>query len=164
MEQLATSGAPLGLTSSDIMPKILGLDYGEKRVGVAVSDPDGIIAMAHSVFDRDGGSGKALIEEIARICRETGVEKVVVGLPINMNGTKGPMAEKIEAFAGNLAGALGIAVEKWDERLSTSMAERTLLEADMSRAKRKKVRDKMSAQVILQGYLDAANERSLQGE
>jgi putative Holliday junction resolvase len=141
------------------MSKILGLDYGEKRVGVAVSDPDGVIAMAHSVFDRDGGSGKALIEEIVKICRETGVEKVVVGLPINMNGTKGPMAEKIEAFAANLAGAVGLPVEKWDERLSTSMAERTLLEADMSRSKRKKVRDKMSAQVILQGYLDAANER-----
>jgi putative Holliday junction resolvase len=146
------------------MAKILGLDYGEKRVGVAVSDPDGVIAMAHSVFDRDGGSGKALIEEIVRICRETGVEKVVVGLPINMNGTKGPMAEKIEAFAANLTGAVGLPVEKWDERLSTSMAERTLLEADMSRSKRKKVRDKMSAQVILQGYLDAANERSVQGE
>jgi putative holliday junction resolvase len=146
------------------MGKILGLDYGEKRLGVAVSDPDGIIAMAHSVFDRDGGSGKALIEEIVRICRETGVEKVVVGLPINMNGTKGPMAEKIEAFAGKLATAVGLAVEKWDERLSTSMAERTLLEADMSRSKRKKVRDKMSAQVILQGYLDAANERRSAGE
>jgi putative Holliday junction resolvase len=141
------------------MGKILGLDYGEKRVGVAVSDPDGIIAMAHSVFDRDGGSGKALIEEIGRICRETGVEKVVIGLPINMNGTKGPMAEKIESFAEKLAAAVGLVVEKWDERLSTSMAERTLLEADMSRSKRKKVRDKMSAQVILQGYLDAVNER-----
>jgi putative holliday junction resolvase len=146
------------------MAKILGLDYGEKRVGVAVSDPDGVFAMAHSVFNRDGGSGKALIEEIVRICHETAVEKVVVGLPINMNGTKGPMSEKIEAFAANLARAVGLPVEKWDERLSTSMAERTLLEADMSRARRKQVRDKMSAQVILQGYLDAANERRSIGE
>ncbi len=133
----------------------MGLDYGEKRVGVAVSDPDGIIAMPYYVIDVT--SEKKLLDEIKRVCEETDTEMIVVGLPINMNGTMGPMAEKVGRFVEKLAELTELPVEKWDERLSTSMAERSLLEGDMSREKRKKVRDMISAQIILQNYLDKTN-------
>jgi putative holliday junction resolvase len=133
----------------------MGLDYGEKRVGVAVSDPDGIIAMPYYVIEVTGE--KALLAEIKKVCEATNAEAIVVGLPINMNGTAGPMAEKVGKFVEKLAELTDLPVEKWDERLTTSMAERSLLEADMSRAKRKKVRDMISAQIILQSYLDMTN-------
>lgn len=132
---------------------ILALDYGEKRLGFAVSDPDGVIAMPLRVVEAH--NEKLAIDAVRRICEETDADKLVVGLPLNMNGTKGPMAAKVKAFADNLSKQISIPIEKWDERLSTSAAERVLLDADMSRRKRKKVRDKLAAQVILQGYLDA---------
>jgi putative Holliday junction resolvase len=80
---------------------------------------------------------------------------IVVGLPLNMNGTPGPMSQKVDAFVAKLRERMGVPVITWDERLSTMMAERVLLEADMSRRRRKAVRDKVAAQVILQGFLDS---------
>jgi putative Holliday junction resolvase len=82
------------------------------------------------------------------------VSAVVVGLPLNMNGTRGPMVDRVERFVAELTEAVGLPVVTYDERLSSAMVERTLLDADMSRSKRKGVRDKLAAQVILQGYLD----------
>lgn len=137
------------------MPRILGLDYGERRLGFAVSDHDGIIAMPLRVVELRHET--QALEEVRRICEETDAEKLVVGLPFNMDGTKGPMAVKIESFIKQLTQLISIPVEKWDERLSTSAAERVLVEADISRRKRKAVRDKIAAHVILQGYLDAMN-------
>lgn len=137
------------------MSRVLGIDYGERRLGFAVSDSDGIIAMPLRVVELR--TDTQAFEEIRRICKETGAEKIVVGLPLNMNGTKGPIAAKVESFVEQLTKLLDIPVEKWDERLSTSAAERVLLEADISRRKRKAVRDKLAAQIILQGYLDAIN-------
>jgi len=133
--------------------RILALDYGERRLGFAVSDSESTIAFPLRVVDvksRDHAR-----EEVRRLCIETEAERLLVGLPLNMDGTKGPMAQKVEAFIESVREFLDIPVETWDERLSTNIAERVLLEGDLSRRKRKKLRDKLAAQVILQGYLDA---------
>ena len=133
--------------------RILALDYGERRLGFAVSDPDGIIAMPLTV--EEVNNEEESIAAVKRLCEETEAEKLVIGLPLNMDGSKGFMAEKVEGIADRLRGQLSISIELRDERLSTREVEGVLLAADMSRAKRKKVRDKLAAQVILQGYLDS---------
>ncbi len=111
-------------------------------------------------------SSKAACAAVREACAETDAEMVVVGMPLNMNGSHGLMAETVSAFVRKLSAQLSIPVATWDERLSTSLVERVLIEADMSRAKRKRVRDKLAAQVILQGYLDSRcsePDASLQG-
>lgn len=133
--------------------RVLGVDYGEKRLGLAVSDPGGLIALALDTVQVE--NRRQALAAVVAACRETEAEQVVVGLPLNMDGTRGPMADKADAFADALGRAAGLPVATWDERLSTAAAERVLLEADLSRRKRKKVRDRVAAQVILQGYLDA---------
>jgi len=138
--------------------RILGIDHGERRIGLAVSDPDGIVATALRTVAVKSPADALLAVKTA--CRETEAVLIVVGLPVNMNGTKGPMAEKVQAFAKSASEATGLPVEVSDERLSTALIERSLLEADMSRAKRKGVRDKLAAQIILQGYLDLRNVRA----
>lgn len=134
------------------MGRILGIDYGTKRVGLAISDPLGMLSTPLSI--ETVGSMEDAIKTVCRIARERAVEKIVVGMPINMNGTMGPIAMEVTRFVELLKPACGIAVETIDERLSTSMVERVLLDADLSRGRRKEVRDKLAAQVILQGYLD----------
>lgn len=132
--------------------RIMGLDVGDKRIGVAISDPMGWTAQPHTVLHRTNPA-----HDFARLseqCREWQIEKLVVGLPLNMNGSVGPRAQLVREFAEQLSAVTGIEVEYWDERLSTKSAERTLLEADMSRRKRKGVVDKLAAVYILQGYLD----------
>lgn len=130
-----------------------GLDVGDKTIGVAVADELGWMAQGLEVIRR-----KNLQLDLARlqeIAKEWNVGTWVVGMPRNMNGTYGPRAELTRTFIAQLEEATGLPVETWDERLTTVAATRTLLEADVSRAKRAKVIDKMAAQVILQGYLDA---------
>jgi putative Holliday junction resolvase len=128
---------------------------------VALSDELGWTAQGLEVIRR-----KSLEEDLARlreIARRYDVERWVVGMPRNMNGTYGPRAEETRRFMDALSERLGLPVEAWDERMTTMAAERVLLEADLSRAKRKKVIDKMAAAVILQGYLDAQSIRRGQG-
>ena len=137
--------------------RILGIDYGEKRVGLAISDPSG--SMALTLRTLEVSDENDAVRQIADACKEIEAEKVIVGLPLNMNGTRGPMAEKVTAFVGRLSGRVLIPVETIDERLSTSAVERALVAADVSRAKRKNLRDKLAAQIILQGYLDMASLR-----
>jgi putative Holliday junction resolvase len=132
--------------------RVLGIDYGEKRVGFAVSDPSGFLSLALRMAEVRSESD--ILRQVAEICREVEAERVVVGLPLNMDGTRGPMAEKVNGFVGRLSETLSIPVETFDERLSSSAVERSLIEADVSRAKRKNLRDKLAAQIILQGYLD----------
>lgn len=130
-----------------------GLDVGDKTIGVAVADELGWMAQGLEVIRR-----KNLQLDLARlqeIAKQWNVGLWVVGMPRNMNGTYGPRAELTRTFIAELETATGLPVETWDERLTTVAATRTLLEADVSRAKRAKVIDKMAAQVILQGYLDA---------
>lgn len=136
--------------------RILGLDFGQKTIGVAVCDPFGWTAQGVEIIRREEENNlKKSIERIKAICKEYEVESIVLGYPKNMNNTIGERAEKTEAFKNRLEKELELPVTLWDERLSTVAAERGLLEADLSRAKRKKVIDKMAAIFILQGYLDS---------
>jgi len=135
------------------VPRILGIDYGERRVGFAVSDPAGVMATPLRIAEVR--SDREAVDEVRRACADTEAERVVIGLPLTLKGERGPMAAKVEAFGRAVAAALGLPVEFWDERFSTATVERTLLDADMSRRRRKEVRDKLAAQVTLQCYLDA---------
>lgn len=138
--------------------RIMGLDLGDKKIGVALSDPLGWTAQGLEVIPSTGSASED-IKKIKEIARQYGVERVVVGLPRNMDGSPGPRAEMARDFAGRLAKALGLPVEMWDERLTTAAAERLLIEADLSRARRRQVIDKMAAALILQSYLDARGRK-----
>ncbi len=133
--------------------RIMGLDVGDKTIGVAVSDLMGITAQGVKTVKRVGK--KKDIEELKAIIKERQVTKIVSGLPKNMNGTLGPQGEKVIKFCELLEEETKIKIEYWDERLSTVAAERSLIEADVRREKRKKVIDMLAAVIILQGYLDS---------
>lgn len=131
----------------------MGLDYGDRRIGVALSDELGWTAQGHTMIERRKPEDD--LEKIRQIALEYQVTEIVVGLPKNMNGTIGPRGELAQAFAAELHGRLSLPVHLWDERLTTVAAEKTLVAADVSRKKRKLVIDKMAAALILQGYMDA---------
>lgn len=137
--------------------RLMGLDYGDRNIGVAVSDAFRWTAQGNCVIERrrDGGE----LDRIADLVKEHEVSEIVVGLPKNMNGTIGPRGEISIAFAEQIQQKLNIPVHLWDERLTTVAAERTLIEADVSRKKRKLVIDKMAATLILQNYLDSKAKR-----
>lgn len=140
--------------------RILGLDVGDKTIGVAVSDELGLTAQGVEVVRRT--SPDADFRRLTEIVTAYGVDTIVVGLPKNMNGTIGPRGEAMQRFAAEVAAAFpALAVKLWDERLSTVAAERTLLEADVSRRRRRQVIDKMAAVFILQGYLDSLPAQKL---
>ena len=134
------------------MERILGLDLGSKNIGIALSDPLKITSQGLTTLKRISRAKD--LSQLRELVREHDVREVVVGLPLNMDGSLGPQAEKVTREAERLRSELGIPVILWDERLTTVEAERTLLQADVSRSKRKKVIDKLAAQIILQGYLD----------
>lgn len=134
--------------------KIIGLDVGSKTIGVAVSDALGWTAQGLTTVYWDESDIHSADQEIKKIIETHEIGKAIVGLPKNMNGTIGERGEASKRYAEHLEEIHGIPTEMWDERLSTIAAERVLLEADMSRKKRKKVIDKMAAVMILQGYLD----------
>lgn len=135
------------------MPRWIGVDYGEKRIGIAVSDPDGWLASPHGVLDV--AHAEEAVQKVADLCRTLGVAGVVVGLPLNMDGSKGPAAQKAEAFARALSKAAAIPVRLWDERLSSKSAHDLLLQAGMRNEKRRGLVDKIAAQMVLQSFLDA---------
>ncbi|MBI2067807.1 MAG: Holliday junction resolvase RuvX [Deltaproteobacteria bacterium] len=132
--------------------RILALDMGSKTIGVALSDPLGWTAQGLKTVLRRGKESD--YKTIVDLVKEWEVDEILIGLPINMNGTEGPQAEKVRAFASELGRHIEVPITFWDERLSTAGAERSLLEADLSRERRKEVIDKMAAAFILQGYLD----------
>jgi putative Holliday junction resolvase len=133
--------------------RIGGLDVGDRRIGVAISDEYGWTAQGVNVVHRTqlDKDLEALRTALAPFAPTT----IVIGLPKNMNGSLGPQAQKVLAFARQVEEVLAVPIVMWDERLSTVGAERVLLEADLSRAKRRKVIDKVAAVFILQGYLDS---------
>ncbi|RJX27983.1 MAG: Holliday junction resolvase RuvX [Dethiobacter sp.] len=131
--------------------RILCLDIGEKRIGVAVSDPLGITAQGLEVIQRQSISKD--LQKIRQLLKDYEAEEIVLGFPRNMDGTVGEKAREILQFKERLAGSISIPVTTWDERLTTVAAQRTLLEADVSRKGRKKVVDKLAAVLILEGYL-----------
>jgi putative pre-16S rRNA nuclease len=133
--------------------RTLGLDVGTKTIGVAVSDGLGLTAQAITTIRRT--NMKADLAALSELAREHEASRLVVGLPLNMDGSEGPRAEASRKFAEVAGKELDLPVEFWDERLSTVAAERTLLEADLTRARRRQVIDQVAAQFILQGWLDA---------
>jgi putative Holliday junction resolvase len=137
--------------------RIMGLDVGSKTVGVSMSDAFGWTAQGLKTIAINEEEGQFGFEQIGSLIEEYEVDKVVVGLPKNMNGTIGPRGEASQYYAEELRKRFGVQAILWDERLTTVAAERVLLEADVSRKKRKKVIDKMAASMILQGYLDSQN-------
>lgn len=141
--------------------RMLGLDVGDRTIGVAVSDPTGLIASPVETIKKE--SNKQSIGRIVELIIETESEKLVVGLPKNMNGSIGPQGEKTITFVKQLEKKIKysdrlknkeIEIVMWDERLTTKAAQRTLIESDMRREKRKEVIDQLAAVYILQGYLD----------
>ena len=146
LEELATT-LPRGAA-------LLGLDVGAKTVGLALSDRALIVATPFTTLRR--GKFAADAERLGAIVAEHGVGGLVVGLPVNMDGSEGPACQSVRQFAANLEAAfeVDIAIAFWDERLSTAAVERTLIEADVSRKRRRQVIDKMAAAYILQGALD----------
>ncbi len=133
--------------------RVMGVDYGEARIGIALSDPLLITAQTFEVIDRRKVSRP--LERIAQIAVEQDVELIVVGLPINMNGTMGERVSRTKEFARELEELTGIQVKWMDERLSTVRAEQILIEGEVRRQRRKGVVDKVAAALILQTYLDA---------
>lgn len=132
--------------------RIMALDVGSRTIGIACSDAllmtaQGIETIRRTSIEND-------FKRLSELISEYEVHELVVGMPKNMNGTKGERAEKTEEFVGKMKEVIDLPITFWDERLSTVMAERQLIAADVSRKKRKDVIDKMAAVVILQGYLD----------
>jgi len=133
--------------------RILGLDVGTKRIGVSLSD--GLLITAQGLDTVYRQDLKSDLEVICNIVRTNDVTEIVAGLPLNMNGTYSLKTKEVVAFIDRLAEVAGVPVKTWDERLTTVQAERALLEADISRAKRRRAVDKLAAQMILQSYLDS---------
>lgn len=133
--------------------RILALDLGEKRIGIAVSDKLNVIAQGLETIERKGTEDT--LNKIKTLIEQYDVSRVVIGMPFNMNGTKGAGARVSEEFTALLKKATSVSVEVVDERLTTVQGERVLLEADISRKKRKALIDKIAAQLILQTYLDS---------
>ncbi len=132
--------------------RLIGLDLGTKTIGVAVSDVDRCVATALETIKRSRFRDDAA--RMAGIIADYGVGGIVIGLPLNMDGSEGPRAQSSRAYARNLAAATGLPILLWDERLSTVAAERALIAADTSRKRRAATIDKVAAAYILQGVLD----------
>lgn len=132
--------------------RVMGLDVGDVRTGVAISDPMGIVASPHSVIPVKGIAADC--DEVARLAKEQEVVEIVVGLPLDRNGEIGPQAKKVQQFLERLRAMVSVPVVTQDERYSSASAERALIAADVSRKGRKKLVDKVAAQQILQLYLD----------
>ncbi len=133
--------------------RILGIDYGDARIGLAISDEMRILATALEPYKPQ--SMRKSIDYISEFAKNGDVDLIVVGLPLNMNGTEGPQANKVRTFADNLKKVSGIEVVMQDERLTTMYVERSFEETGVKKSKRKSLVDSASAQVILQNYMDS---------
>ena len=131
--------------------RLLGLDVGGKRIGVAVSDEMGIIASPAAMVLRSATSGRELHDHVTRL----GAVRLIVGLPVGMSGREGPQAKDVRDFIDSIVTDVGLPVDYWDERLTTSIAEKYLIASGSRREKRKQEVDAVAAAIILQGYLDS---------
>ncbi len=134
------------------MTRILGIDVGTVRIGVALSDPLGLTAQPHEVILRKKVDPFA---RIAALVAEHEVERVVVGYPLQLDGEVGPAARSVDAFIAELEKGVHVPVERWDERLTTAAAERSMIEGGARRERRRESIDKVAAALLLQSYLDA---------
>jgi putative Holliday junction resolvase len=140
-------------TEVSIVARILAVDYGEKRIGLAVSDELGITASPLMTLVRR--SDDETVRQIAQLASKLRVTQIVVGLPRRTDAQEGEMERKVKAFAEKLRQAVSVPVVLFDERFTTRIAEQVLLEADLSRRKRKQVRDRLAAVILLQSFLEA---------
>lgn len=139
--------------------RILGMDAGEKRIGLAISDELGLTAQPLPTVVR-----KNLKEDLAAlksIIAEQGIDEVIVGWPLNLNGSESPQTKLVFDFLELLKKNFNLPIKTWDERLSSLTVERTLIKADITRRRRRQLRDKLSAQVILQSYLDSLRNKNV---
>ncbi|MEA1870795.1 MAG: Holliday junction resolvase RuvX [Candidatus Bipolaricaulota bacterium] len=133
--------------------RTLGIDYGRRRLGLAISDEGGILASPLPVYERQGE--KKDLTFLSNLASEREAGRIVLGLPLNMDGSSGEMADEVVAFAEALREESGLPVVTFDERLTSVEAERVLVQANLSRKRRKGLRDSLSAVLILQGYLES---------
>jgi putative holliday junction resolvase len=129
--------------------RLLGLDYGKKRIGLALSDPMGWSAQPIGFLLNDS----KILDQLSALVRKHDVSEVVLGYPLSLSGKEGESAKEVAAFAKKLEAAIGIPVHLWDERFTTSEAENLLISGDVRREKRKEVRDSIAASLILQGFM-----------
>ncbi len=142
------------------MGRILGIDYGRRRIGLAISDVGEALASPLTTLEANGNAEDDA-RKVVEVADAEDATAFVVGLPLNMDGTEGPQAKLTRAFGARLErGAPGRPVTFWDERLSSFAADQLLAQADLTRAKRKKRRDPIAAQVVLQAYLDARGDKT----
>ena len=132
--------------------RILGVDFGEKRIGLAVSDPMGMIA--HGLQTMENKGKKNVLIAFQKVCKEQEVTEIVIGLPRNMNGSFGPKAKEIQELVPELEKALNLPVVTWDERLTSREAGRLMIEQGLSREKQRQNSDRLAATLILQNYLE----------
>lgn len=133
--------------------RVLAIDHGSKRMGIALSDPSGIIAQPLEFIPAEPFS--KLLERLKELIREKQVELILVGMPRNMDGTYGPAAQKVQEFVGALKEAVAIPIKTWDERLTSTQANRFLIEGNVRRQDRKQKVDKAAAAILLQSFLDS---------
>jgi putative Holliday junction resolvase len=133
--------------------RLMGLDVGEKTIGLAISDSDFRVATPVDTIRRTKFAADAA--RLAQLIGERGVGGLIIGLPVNMDGSEGPRCQSVRQFAANLLQRMALPIAFWDERLSTAAVTRVMLEADVTRARRARAVDKMAAAYILQGALDA---------
>ena len=143
--------------TTEHLGRVIGIDLGAKRIGVAVTDALGMAAFPHATIARHGGQRD--LDAIAAVVREVQAERVVLGLPLSPEGEVGRAAKSAQTFAERLRAALSVPVELVDESFSTVEAEEVLLAADLSRARRREVIDKLAAAVILRRWLDTQPAR-----
>lgn len=140
------------------MARLLGVDLGTRRIGLALSDTRGTIASPAGVLSSSGSPEKDARQVLVRAAQH-GASGIVVGLPVNMDGSEGPQARNARQFAALLRASGSLPVELWDERLTSFQADEHLLAAELSRSARKRRRDAIAAQVMLQSFLDARRDR-----
>jgi putative Holliday junction resolvase len=143
--------------------RILGVDYGSKRIGLALSDDDRRMALAHSTVER-GGDDRRAVEAVVAVVPIAEIGEIVVGLPVQMDGVEGPAARRARAFGERLAAHLGRPITFWDERMTTVVAERALRELGLDASARRGGIDRSAATILLQGFLDARESRSWDDE
>ncbi len=141
----------------ELFLRIMALDYGNKRIGVAISDSLGLTAQGKGYIKNNNFQDVLL--EINKYINKFDIEEIIVGMPFKMNGSKGERVERTQEFINFLKNNLKVNIRAWDERLTSVQAEKVLLEADMSREKRKQVIDKMAASLILSNYLEARKNK-----
>ena len=139
--------------------RILGIDFGEKRIGLALSDPLGFTAQGLETLQRQ--NIKQVLSHIAEIVKKNEVGEIVIGLPVNMDGTHGFKAEEVMKFTRQLQEVVGISVKTWDERLTSREANRLMIEEGLSRKKQRENSDRMAATLILQNYLEFCRPRGV---